>query len=156
MLDDLDKEIIQVLQEGLPLVKRPFLALAQKLGISEEELLAKVRDFLAQGIIRRFGAVVRHQDLGYTSNVMVVWEVPEKRLEEVGHLMAGFDQVSHCYQRFPSLPEWPYNLYTMIHGRTPEECYRVVKALSQVSGISNYQMLFSLEELKKASMKYFL
>ncbi|KUK32122.1 MAG: Putative transcriptional regulator, AsnC family [Thermoanaerobacterales bacterium 50_218] len=155
MLDDLDKEIVQVLQEGIPLVKRPYFVLAQRLGISEEKLLAKIQDFLAQGIIRRFGAVVCHRDLGYTANVMVVWAVPEERLEEVGQLMAGFDQVSHCYQRSPSLPEWPYNLYTMIHGRTPEECYRAVKALSQLSGVTDYQMLFSVEELKKTSMKYF-
>ncbi|SHJ67154.1 siroheme decarboxylase subunit beta [Desulfofundulus thermosubterraneus] len=156
MLSQLDKEIIRALQEGLPLVSRPFLALAEKLGISEEELLVKVRDFVEQGIIRRFGAAVRHQDLGYVSNAMVVWQVPEERIEEVGRLMASFDEVSHCYQRPARLPDWPYNLFTVVHGQTREECREIAARLSRASGVANYRLLFSIAELKKSSMKYFV
>lgn len=145
-----------MLQEGLPLTSRPFLALAQRLGMSEEELLAAVRGFLERGIIRRFGAAVRHQDLGYVANAMVVWEVPPERLEEVGRMMAAFDEVTHCYQRSPCPPHWPYNLFTVIHGQTEEDCYRIAKALSRATGITSYRLLFSTAELKKSSMKYFL
>lgn len=156
MLTEREKEIVRVLQEGLPLVSRPFKVLAQRLGMSEEELLAVVRDFLERGIIRRFGAAVRHQDLGYVANAMVVWEVPEERIEEVGKLMASFEEVTHCYQRPPRPPHWPYNLFTVIHGQTPENCYRIAEALSHASGITNYRLLFSTAELKKSSMKYFV
>jgi DNA-binding Lrp family transcriptional regulator len=156
MLSQLDKEIIRALQEGLPLVSRPFLALAEKLGIGEEELLAKVRDFVDRGVIRRFGAAVRHQDLGYVSNAMVVWQVPEERIEEVGRLMASFDEVSHCYQRPARLPDWPYNLFTVVHGQTPQDCREIAARLSRTSGVANYRLLFSIAELKKSSMKYFV
>ncbi len=156
MLSQLDKEIIRALQEGLPLVSRPFLALAEKLGITEDELLAKVQDFAERGVIRRFGAAVRHQDLGFVSNAMVVWQVPEERIEEVGRLMATFDEVSHCYQRPARPPDWPYNLFTVVHGQTPEDCREIAARLSRASGIASYRLLFSVAELKKSSMKYFV
>ncbi|MGB9802431.1 Lrp/AsnC family transcriptional regulator, partial [Desulfofundulus sp.] len=136
MLNQLEKDIIRTLQEGLPLVSRPFLVLAQKLGISEEELLSRVRDLVERGIIRRFGAAVRHQDLGYIFNAMVVWQVPEERIEEVGRLMASFDEVSHCYQRPARPPEWPYNLFTVVHGQTAQDCREIAARLSRASGIT--------------------
>ncbi|SHF65357.1 transcriptional regulator, AsnC family [Desulfofundulus australicus DSM 11792] len=156
MLSQKDIEIIRALQEGLPLVSRPFQVLAQKVGLSEEELLNKVREFVKQGIIRRFGAAVRHQDLGYISNAMVVWEVPEEKIEEIGRLMASFDEISHCYQRPSRPPEWPYNLFTVIHGQTRDECEKIAARLSRASGITSYRLLFSLAEFKKSSMKYFM
>ncbi|MBE3587215.1 MAG: AsnC family transcriptional regulator, partial [Thermoanaerobacteraceae bacterium] len=152
MLSEQDKAIIRALQEGLPLVSRPYRALAEKLGMDEEELLARVKDFIHRGIIRRFGAAVRHQDLGYVANAMVVWEVPEERVEEVGRLMASFTEVSHCYQRPAHPPRWPYNLFTVVHGQTAEDCRNIALKLSRVSGIENYRLLFSVAELKKSSM----
>lgn len=156
MLSELDKRIIRELQEGLPLVSRPFLVLADRLNLSEAELLARIEDFIDRGVIRRFGAAVRHQDLGFVANAMVVWSVPEERLEAVGALLAGFDEVTHCYARRAHPPEWPYNLFTMIHGQTEEECRQVAARLAAACGVQHYRLLFSAAELKKSSMKYFL
>ncbi len=156
VLSDRDKEIVRVLQEGVPLVNRPFQALAGQLDMSEEELLETIEDFLRRGIIRRFGAVMRHQDLGYVANAMIVWQVPEDRIEEVGGIMAGFQEVTHCYQRPAYPPDWPYNLFTMVHGRKREDCREIASRLSKAAGIDNFRMIFSTDELKKSGMKYFL
>lgn len=156
MFSEREKEVIRELQAGIPLASRPYRALAERLRMSEEELLARIKDFLDRGVIRRFGAVVRHQELGYTANALVVWEVPEGRIEEVGRLMAGFDEVTHCYQRPPRLPHWPYNLFTMVHGHSPADCRDIAVRLSRASGVENYRLLFSVAELKKSCMNYFL
>jgi len=155
MLTRLEKEIIKALQEGLPLVSRPFAALAEKLDLTEGELLEAVREMLDRGLIRRFGAAVRHQDLGFTANAMVVWNVPEEESESIGQLFAGYPEVSHCYQRKTS-GEWKYGLFTMVHGRTEDECRSTAKAMSKAAGVEDYLVLFSSEELKKESMKYFI
>lgn len=156
MLSERDKQVIRVLQEGIPLVSQPYQALAGQLNISEEELLATIDDFLKRGMIRRFGATVRHQDLGYVANAMIVWEVPESRIEEVGQIMAGFQEVTHCYHRSAYPPDWPYNLFTMVHGRKREDCVEIAARLAMASGVANYRLIFSLVELKKSSMKYFI
>ncbi len=156
MFSERDKEIVRVLQEGVPLVSRPYQALAGQLEMSEEELLATIEDFLRRGIIRRFGATVRHQDLGYVANAMIVWQVPEERIEEVGRIMAGFPEVTHCYQRPAYPPDWPYNLFTMVHGRKRDDCHEIASKLARAGAIDNYRMIFSTAELKKSGMKYFL
>jgi DNA-binding Lrp family transcriptional regulator len=155
MPSKLEKDIVRVLQEGLPLVSRPFKVLAGKLNISEETLISTITSMMDRGLIRRFGAAVRHQDLGYSANAMVVWKVPEPAVDEVGELFSGFSEVSHCYQRKTSA-DWRYNLFTMVHGRTEEECRRIAEAMGEASGIKDYLVLFSTGELKKDSMKYFL
>ena len=156
MLSERDREIVRVLQEGVPLVSRPYQVMASQLQMSEEELLAAIADFLSRGIIRRLGVMVRHQDLGYVANAMIVWEVPEDRIDEVGEIMAGFQEVTHCYQRPAYPPDWPYNLFTMVHGRKREDCQEIAARLAGASGLKNYRLIFSLDELKKSSMKYFL
>ena len=131
MFSEREKEIVRVLQEGVPLVSRPYQALAGQLEMSEEELLATIEDLLRRGIIRRFGATVRHQDLGYVANAMIVWQVPEERIEEVGGIMAGFPEVTHCYQRPAYPPDWPYNLFTMVHGRKRDDCHEIAFQVGQ-------------------------
>jgi len=155
MLNDLEKALVRELQEGLPLTGRPFLEIAEKLKISEEEVLSKIRKFIDTGIIHRFGAAVRHRELGYVANALVVWRVPGERVREVGRLMASFPEVTHCYER-KSYPGWPYNLYTMLHGRSKEECREKVERISEAAGVTEHRILFSTAELKKTSMKYFL
>ncbi|MEW5898108.1 MAG: Lrp/AsnC family transcriptional regulator [Bacillota bacterium] len=155
MLNKLDQALVRELQKGLPLVSRPFLAIAQKLRLSEAEVLAKVQEFIDRGIIRRFGAAVRHQDLGYVANAMVVWQVPDERVREAGRIMASFPEVTHCYERVCA-PGWPYNLYTVIHGQTEEQCRETAARLAAAAGLTDYLVLFSTAELKKSSMKYFL
>ena len=153
-LTPLEKRIIHEFQQDLPVVSQPFAAVAETLGISEAELLEKVRELVADGTIRRFGATLRHQRSGFDANAMVVWEVGPERAEEVGAVFASFREVSHCYQR-PALPNWPYRLFTMIHGSSREVCQEIVQRMAEAAGIANYDLLFTEEELKKTTMAYF-
>jgi DNA-binding Lrp family transcriptional regulator len=154
MMDDLDKKIIQLIQGDLPLDPRPFALLAKTMGISEEEFVNRVKSLKRQKVIRRFGATLRHQEAGFNANAMVAWRVPEERIDEVGKAMAGFREVTHCYQR-QTEKDWVYNLYTMIHGDNKEECHRIAGKLSEATGIKEYVLLFSEKEFKKTSMQYF-
>lgn len=153
-LDDQDKALIRVLQGDLSGTLTPFADIARELSWGEGAVLACTLGLLKVGIIRRFGSVLRHQRAGFTANAMGVWKVPDERAEEIGKVMASFREVSHCYQR-PTLPDWPYNLFTMIHGRSVEECHEVMERISQITGIQAHDMLFSQRELKKSSMQYF-
>ena len=154
MLTDLEKKIIASIQEDMAVTARPFLKISKKLGISEETLLETLRDLSERGIIRRFGATLRHQKTGFTANAMAAWQVDEDRVEAVGSRMAAFKQVSHCYRRNPT-NRWPYNLYTMIHANDKESCRQVARKMSQETGVADYALLFSRKELKKTSMVYF-
>ncbi len=154
MLTDLEKKIIALLQTDIPVVKRPFLAMAEKIGITEEQFLKVLNDLDGQGMIRRFGATIKHQKSGFKANAMVAWKVAENRVERVGNIMATFGEITHCYRRNPA-PGWEYNLYTMVHSADEEGCYTIVKKISQAVGEKDYTLLFSRQELKKTSMKYF-
>lgn len=153
-LTDTDKQLIRLLQEDLPPGLTPYQTLADQLGLSESELLEKIQAYKASGILRRLGGVVRHHRMGYTHNVMVVWQVAEERLKETGRHMAAQPEISHCYAR-PVYPDWPYNLYTMVHGTSEEACQQLILRMAKETGVSIYQKLTSLKELKKTSMKYF-
>ncbi|MFZ5644022.1 MAG: Lrp/AsnC family transcriptional regulator [Bacillota bacterium] len=155
MVSDQEKKIIRALQEGIPLVSRPYKVIAEKIGVSEESLIVKINEMKERGLIRRIGAAVRHQDLGYSANAMVVWNVPPDSVQKTGELFSGFPEVSHCYER--SITEnWKYNMFTMVHGKSVEECNQTAKTMSKASGLNDYMVLFSTEELKKDSMKYFV
>jgi DNA-binding Lrp family transcriptional regulator len=155
MLSDLDIKIVRALQEDLPLSAEPFKEIAEGLGISEEFLLEKINSFIEQGIIRRFGAAIRHREAGFTANAMVVWDVEDERTVEVGRIMAEFSEVSHCYQR-PRYPDWNYNLFTIVHGKNRDQCQEIAEKIAQAAGAANFKLLFSTDELKKTSMKYFV
>jgi DNA-binding Lrp family transcriptional regulator len=146
--------MINSLQEDLPVVSRPFAVVAQRLDMDEEELLDKIRQLVAEGIIRRLGATLRHQRSGYEANAMVVWQVEPGEVERVGKIFASFREVTHCYQR-PILPGWPYPLFTMIHGRSRSECRRIAGRMAQEAGVDQHRLLFTVEELKKTTMAYF-
>lgn len=154
MIDEVDKKIIKLIQEDLPMVLRPFSVLAKKAGLSEKELIKRIRDMKRRGIVRRFGATLKHQEAGFSSNAMVAWCVPHERVEEVGKMFASFREVTHCYLREPH-QGWRYNMYTMIHGETNEECEEIAKRMSEKTGITDYQLLFSKKEFKKTTMRYF-
>ncbi|MBW2429495.1 MAG: Lrp/AsnC family transcriptional regulator [Deltaproteobacteria bacterium] len=154
MLTELEKETIASIQGDMAITERPYLEIAKKLGVSEETLLEALQGLCDRGIIRRFGATLRHQKTGFTANAMVAWQVDEERVEEVGNLMASFKQVSHCYRRNPT-NGWPFNLYTMIHANDEESCRHTARNMSQQAGVENYSLLFSRKELKKTSMVYF-
>lgn len=154
MIDELEKRIIALIQGDLPLDPRPFAMMAKSLGVTEDEFVEKVKSLKKRGIIRRFGATLRHQEAGFSSNAMVAWLVPDERIEEVGKVMANFREVTHCYQRRPQ-KGWKYNLYTMVHGDNKDECLQIARWMSQQAGISEYILLFSEKEFKKTSMEYF-
>jgi DNA-binding Lrp family transcriptional regulator len=154
LLSPLEKRIIHSLQEDLPVVSRPFALVAARHGISEAELIGKIREFVSTGMIRRFGATLRHQHSGFEANAMVVWQVEEERIEEVGGILASFREVTHCYQR-RTAPDWPYRLFTMIHGRSRDECRRLARRMAETTGVESYRLLFTTEELKKTTPAYF-
>ncbi len=154
MLSDLEKKVILALQRDLEIIPQPFNELAARVGVPEEELLAAIRQLLGKGYIRRFGATLRHQKSGFAANALVAWAVPESELKSVGQKLALNKAVTHCYARQPG-PSWPYNLYTMIHGKTREECVRTAARMAAEIGLSDYEMLFSETELKKTTMRYF-
>jgi DNA-binding Lrp family transcriptional regulator len=150
-----DIPYVRALQQDLPLVSRPFAETAGRLGLSEDALLDKGRELEAAGIMRRFSAVLRHRQAGYTANGMACWVVPESRIETVGPLAARYPQVSHCYQRPAYPPRWPYTLFTMIHGQTKADVETVVTRIAQETGIEQYKVLYSTREFKKERVRYF-
>jgi DNA-binding Lrp family transcriptional regulator len=154
MLDELDRKIIAAMQDDLPLVPEPYKAVADRLGIGEEELLARLRGYKARGEMRRMGAVLRHREIGYAANALCAWVVPPTDLERAAAAMLQNPAVTHCYARVPR-EGWPYNFYIMLHGHTREECSRLVSALAEELGLGDFVMLFSTKEWKKTSMRYF-
>jgi DNA-binding Lrp family transcriptional regulator len=154
MLSELEIHVIKAVQEDIPIIPRPFEALAKSLEISEERFLEILQDLCDRGVIRRLGATLKHQNSGFKANAMIAWRVAEDRVEAVGSIMAGFREVSHCYRRNPA-PDWPFNLYTMVHARSEEACLEIGRKISEKTGVSEYKLLFSRQELKKTSMKYF-
>lgn len=153
-LTNIEKQVIASIQGDIPIVEQPYLQIADRLGLKEAELLNILQDLVHRGIIRRFGATLRHQKSGYQANVMVAWQVDEVRIDQVGQTMASFREVSHCYRRDPT-DQWPYNLYTMVHGKDEAGCRRTTDKMAEKAGVQTYSMLFSRRELKKTSMKYF-
>lgn len=150
----LEKKIIASIQGDLPIIEQPYAGIAQDLNITEDlffEILQKLCD---KGVVRRFGATLRHQKSGFKANAMTAWQVDESKVEDVGAIMASFKEVSHCYRRNPT-KQWPYNLYTMIHGFDQSAVIKTAKFISEKTKIKNYSLLFSQTELKKTSMNYF-
>lgn len=148
--------VVRELQENIPVEETPFYGMANRLGITEKELFAVAKRFIAEGHMRRFAAVLRHQKAGFKANAMGVWVVPQNDPERIGSLLAAFQAVSHCYERPPHPPAWPYNIFTMVHARTTEECLNILSAMSRKVGITQYDYLFSEKEYKKARVRYFV
>lgn len=153
LLED-DIPAVRQLQRDLPIEPRPFMLLAREIGMTDEYLVAKAREFLQRGLMRRYAAVLRHREAGFTANAMGAWKVPEEFVPEFGRKAAEFPAVSHCYQR-PTYPDWPYSVFTMIHGRSEDECAATALRIAEAVGIGEYILLYSTEEYKKIRMDYF-
>jgi len=149
----LEWELIGELQQDIPLISRPFDAMAKQVGLDVNDLLDKCQSLKDRGIMRRFGASLRHTNAGFASNAMVGWIVPRHEVDDVGFKMASFSEVSHCYERRTN-PQWPYNVFTMVHGRTKKECLNTVERISGTTGIKEYAPLFTVREFKKERVKY--
>lgn len=153
-LTDLDRCLIRVLQRDLPIESEPFESLSRAAGVSVEQLLNAATRYLEIGWMRRFSAVLRHRSAGFGANAMTAWAVPPDRCDEFGALAATFAGVSHCYRR-PTFEDWPYSLFTMIHGQSKEQCEAVIAQIKSRSGIENYAILYSTQEFKKVRVQYF-
>jgi len=151
-MDELDTRLLKLTQDGIPLTHSPFADVAKELGMTEEDVVDRIKHLQENGFIRRFGASIGHRAIGITANAMCTWNVPDELIEEVGAIMAGFTEVTHCYER-PRYPDWPYNLFTMVHSYTRDDCERVAKEISIATGISDYNLLYSVREFKKTGVR---
>jgi DNA-binding Lrp family transcriptional regulator len=154
-VDDTDRRIIRATQAGLPLVPRPYHDVAERLGLPPEEVMARMKAMLERGVIRRIGAVPNHYRLGYQANGMTVWDVPDERIDELGALVGGLESVSHCYHRPRHPPDWPYNLFAMVHGRSRDDVEREVRRIAAVLGEHDrgHAILYSTRILKKTGLR---
>ena len=151
-LSGLEKTVVRELQQDIPLTKRPFDDMAQRAGVGVDEFLRCCRALLERGVMRRFGASLRHHSVGFAANAMVCWRVPPSMVEEVGRIMSAFSEVSHCYERAAG-ERWPYNVFAMIHGRTREDCQRTIRRIAEQTGVEEYRVLFTVKEFKKERVR---
>ena len=155
MLSEKEINIVRALQKDLPLVPEPYKVLAEELDMTEAELLEGISGLMDKGCLKRISIALRHNNVGYTINSMVVWDVPEERVNEAGEKMAAHPRVTHCYDR-NKLPEFDYNLYTMVHAMNEPEYRALIKELTAIARPAKYQELRTTAELKKIGMKYFM
>lgn len=150
------ERLIHRLRRGLPLVERPYAAIADELDTTEAEVLDALAGLVGDGTVGRFGVIVDHQTLGFTANAMVVWDVPYDRIDAAGARLGRYPGVSLCYRRRPSPPAWPYALYTMIHGRSRAEVARRVEAIAMDCGLSDIdrELLFTVRRFKQTAAFY--
>ncbi|HEY0721049.1 MAG TPA: AsnC family transcriptional regulator [Gammaproteobacteria bacterium] len=154
-IDAIDRALIQATQAGLPLTPRPYHLLGEALGISATEVMQRMARMVDNGIIRRISAVPNHYALGFRGNGMSVWNVPDLKIVELGRRIGALDFVSHCYRRPRHLPDWPYNLFAMVHGRDRDEVVHKVKAIAALLGSDDlgHEILFSSRILKKSGLR---
>ena len=153
--DTADRAIIIATQGGLPLVPRPYHAVAEQVGLPVEEVMARLQAMLAAGVIRRIGAVPNHYAIGWTANGMTVWDVADERIDQLGRRVGALDCVTHCYRRPRALPAWPYNLFAMVHGSSREEVLAKAKDIRGLLGDAcrASDVLFSTRILKKSGLR---
>mgnify|MGYP000008799019 CR=1 FL=1 len=149
-----DKRMIRVLQQDLPAIERPFDRWAEQAQVGVDELLSAARSYLDQKRMRRFSAVLHHREAGISANGMGVWVVPPGQQEQFGATAATFNAVSHCYLR-PTYEDWPYSIFTMVHGATRADCEAVFQAIAKATGVVEYAALYSTVEYKKVRLRYF-
>ncbi len=145
---------VRELQKDMAIVPRPYAEAAGRLGMTHEQLFALAKQMVENGQIRRIAAVLHHRQAGFRANAMGVWNVPEERVDEVADAMAGYNAVSHCYRR-PVYPDWPYAIFTMVHGRNAAECEATLDAMAKATGVTDYKALYSTKEYKKIRLSYF-
>lgn len=148
-----EKLALNILQQDLPLIPRPFTEMAANAGMNTDVFLGVCRSLLERGVLRRYSASVNHRNAGYRANAMVCWLVSTNGIEKAGSIMAQVKQVSHCYER-KTCPSWPYNLYTMVHASARKACHDIIGELSRRTELNEYIILFSTRELKKTRIKY--
>lgn len=151
-----DKRLLAAIQDGLPLDPRPYARIADHLGTTEEAVLESLAVMCQKGLIRRFGIVVRHHELGYRANAMTVWDVSDDIVTETGRRIAAMTGVTLCYRRPRRLPDWPYNLFCMVHGRDRAAVEATVDRITQEAGLAGLPraVLFSRRRFKQRGARY--
>ena len=154
-LDDFDRQLIAATQGGLPLVPRPYDAVGERLGVSGQQVRERLAQMLESGLIRRIGAVPNHYRLGFTANGMSVWDVDDAQVDILGERIGQLPGVSHCYRRPRRLPDWPYNLFAMLHGRSRAEVEQQAVQLQELLGTAcrGHDILYSTAILKKTGLR---
>ena len=154
-VDAIDRAIIVATQGGLPLVARPYHTIAENLQLEPELVMARMRRMQELGVIRRQGVVPNHYAIGYRANGMSVWDVPDALVDQLGESVGGFEFVSHCYRRPRCLPQWPYNLFAMVHGKSREEVEHKVAQIAELLGehVRSHTILYSTRILKKTGLR---
>ncbi|MCP4994866.1 MAG: Lrp/AsnC family transcriptional regulator [Gammaproteobacteria bacterium] len=156
VLSEQDRLLIAEIQGGLPLCSHPYGSIGERIDMSESEVIERISQMQSDGTIKRLGIVVRHHELGYTANAMVVWDVPEEQMEEVGNILSAQTCVTLCYQRPRRLPEWPYNLFTMIHGMKRDRVLDHINNIIQTESLESipHKILFSGKRFKQRGARY--
>lgn len=154
-MNPIDERIVRATQGGLPLVPAPYARIAQEVGVTETEVLKRLRSMLADGRIRRIGAVPNHYALGYTANAMTVWDVGDEAASELGAAVGALSFVSHCYRRPRRLPDWPYNLFAMVHGKSRADTQAAIEQIRTLLGAASrrHEILYSVRILKKTGLR---
>jgi len=152
--DDFDRAVIRATQGNLPVVTEPWVGAAEELGISVDELLAHLEAMKERGLLRRVAGILYHRRAGFSANGMGVWKVPADKIDEIGPQMAAYRGISHCYER-PTYADWPYQIFTMAHGRSKEECDAILDAIADEFPIEERATLYSSTEFKKIRLLYF-
>jgi len=151
-MDEKDIELLKLAQDGVELTARPYQKMAQALNLTEEEVIDRLLAMQEGGVVRRFAATIGHRALGIVANAMIAWKADQQCLVRAGELFAAAEEVTHCYER-ADCPDWPYNLYTMVHSKNREDCLKIAERLSRQSEIKDYRVLFSVREYKKTSAR---
>jgi DNA-binding Lrp family transcriptional regulator len=151
-----DRRLLGAIEDGLPLVPRPYADVALRLGLSEANVISRLQRLAASGVVKRFGLVVRHRELGYRANAMVVWDLPDDEVDDMGSRLAAHDCVTLCYRRRRRPPVWPYNLFCMIHGRGRGEVLEQIAWLNEEPGLDARPpaVLFSRRRFKQCGAHY--
>jgi DNA-binding Lrp family transcriptional regulator len=154
-IDNIDSKIITATQTGLPLSPQPYQTIADELGISAETVMQRISTMQEQGVIRRIGAVPNHYRLGYTHNGMTVWNIADEYIDELGRQVGQLEFVSHCYHRPRHEPEWPYNLFAMVHSKTEAGVIQLIAIIAELLGVYNLgqDVLYSTRILKKTGLR---
>jgi len=154
-MDNIDRIIIQATQAGLPVTQKPYQDIAAQTGLDQNIVMQRMKMMLDRGVIRRIGAIPNHYRLGYRANGMSVWDVQDDRINELGKKIGALEYVSHCYHRPRYLPEWPYNLFAMVHGRDRESTEHHVNQIAGILGDAarSYDILYSTRILKKTGLR---
>jgi DNA-binding Lrp family transcriptional regulator len=151
-LDEIDHKLLAGMEKGITLTTEPFNEIALQLGITPKEVVTRLCKLKEKGVIRRFGASIKPNNIGFSANALVAWKVPENRVQVIGAYLSKYQEISHCYERKTVNGRWDYNLYTVIHGREREVVQSMVKEISKGIAINEYKILYSTRDLKRTNI----